>query len=636
MHELLGGYGPALMGQLLVGLINGSFYALLSLGLAIIFGMLHVVNFAHGAQYMLGAFCAWGLLTFFGIGYWPALILSPLLVAATGIVMERVLIRHVYKLDHFYGLLLTLGISLVIEGLLRNRFGLTGQPYEMPASLAGVLDLGFMYLPIYRGWVVLVSVVICFVTWYAIERTRLGASLRAAEENPSLVQAFGIDVPRMVTLTYALGVGLAALAGVMAAPMYQVSPTMGSNLIIVVFAVVVIGGMGSLLGAIIGGFAIGIFEGLTKFFYPEASTTVVFVIMALLLLLKPTGLFGGDVNVQQHGSGVPVSSRTPGGTIGIVALLAIGLLAPFLVYPIFAMKVLCYALFACAFALLAGFGGLISFGHAAFFGSACYVTAYLAARWGMPPEVTLVAGTAVASLLGLAFGWLAIRKQGIYFAMITLALSQLVFFVALQSPFTGGEDGLQGVPRGTFMGLLDLRNNLTMYYLVFGVFLLGFLTIYRAVHSPFGQVLRALRDNESRAVSLGYDAGRVKLLAFVLSAGLSGLAGSLKTLVVQIATLADVHWALSGDVLLMGLIGGLGNVIGPVIGSVALLSMQTRLAGFGAWVTVIQGIIFIASVLVFRRGIVGALDGLLSRLARKPNIAAENTPTDIEEVRTYG
>jgi branched-chain amino acid transport system permease protein len=284
----------ALFGQLLLGLINGAFYAMLSLGLAVIFGLLNIINFAHGAQYMMGAFCAWFLLNLMGVGYWPALVIAPIAVGIVGILIERVFLRWIYRLDHLYGLLLTFGLAIIIEGLFRQQYGSSGQPYSIPPALSGGWNLGFMFLPIYRGWVIAASAVVCFATWFLIERTRLGAYLRAATENPALVQAFGINVPRMVTLTYGFGVGLAALAGVMAAPIYQVSPLMGANIIIVVFAVVVIGGMGSILGAILGGFGLGIVEGLTKVFWPEASSTVIFVIMAIVLLLKPAGLFGRE------------------------------------------------------------------------------------------------------------------------------------------------------------------------------------------------------------------------------------------------------------------------------------------------------------------------------------------------------
>src|SRR5690242_18118184 len=282
----------ALLGQLLIGLINGAFYAMLSLGLAVIFGLLNIINFTHGAQYMVGAFGAWFLLQYAGVGYWWSLLLAPLAVGITGIVIERTMLARLYKLDHLYGLLLTFGLALIIQGVFTNYFGSSGLPYRLPQEFVGAYNLGFMFLPKYRAWVILASLIVCIGTWFVIERTKLGSYLRAATENPALVQAFGINVPRMVTLTYGFGVGLAALAGVMAAPIYQVSPLMGSNIIIVVFAVVVIGGMGSIMGAIISGFGLGIVEGLTKVFYPEASSTVIFVIMAIVLLIKPAGLFG--------------------------------------------------------------------------------------------------------------------------------------------------------------------------------------------------------------------------------------------------------------------------------------------------------------------------------------------------------
>jgi branched-chain amino acid transport system permease protein len=282
----------AFLGQLLIGLINGSFYAMLSLGLAIIFGLLRVINFAHGAQYMLGAFVGYLLLAKLGIGYWPALILAPMVVGLAGAFIERIALSRLYNLDHLYGLLFTFGLALVIEGTFRYYYGAAGQPYAVPSALAGGYNLGFMFLPKYRAWVILASLAVCLGTWLLIEKTRLGSYLRAATENPTLVRAFGINVPRMITLTYGFGVALAALAGVMAAPIYNVSPQMGANLIIVVFAVVVIGGMGSIMGAIVTGFGLGIIEGLTKVFFPEASNTVIFIIMAIVLLIRPAGLFG--------------------------------------------------------------------------------------------------------------------------------------------------------------------------------------------------------------------------------------------------------------------------------------------------------------------------------------------------------
>jgi branched-chain amino acid transport system permease protein len=290
--EIFGIPTQALFGQLLIGLINGSFYALLSLGLAVIFGLLNIINFAHGAQYMMGAFCAYFLANRLGLGYWWSLLLVPLIIGATGVVIERLMLSRLYKLDHLYGLLLTFGLALVFQGVFRNQYGTAGIPYSMPEQLTGGQNLGFMFLPNYRAWVIVASLVTCFATWFVIEKTKLGSYLRAATENPALVQAFGINVPRMITLTYGFGVALAAFAGVMAAPIYQVNPLMGADVIIVVFAVVVIGGMGSIMGSIVTGFALGLIEGLTKVFYPEASNTVIFVIMAVVLMIRPAGLFG--------------------------------------------------------------------------------------------------------------------------------------------------------------------------------------------------------------------------------------------------------------------------------------------------------------------------------------------------------
>ncbi len=292
--EIFGIPMSAMLGQLLLGLVNGSFYAMLSLGLAVIFGLLNVINFAHGALYMMGAFLAWMGLNYFGINYWIMLIVAPLLVGVFGIIIEKTMLQWLYRLDHLYGLLMTFGITLMLEGVFRSFYGVSGQPFTVPSQLAGATDLGFMILPNYRAWVVFASIMVCLVTWSIIEKTRLGAYLRAGTENPKMVEAFGVNVPLMVTLTYGFGVALAGFAGVLAAPVLQVSPLMGSNLIIVVFAVVVIGGMGSILGSILTGLGLGVIEGMTKVFYPELSATVVFIIMAIVLLIRPAGLFGRE------------------------------------------------------------------------------------------------------------------------------------------------------------------------------------------------------------------------------------------------------------------------------------------------------------------------------------------------------
>lgn len=315
------------------------------------------------------------------------------------------------------------------------------------------------------------------------------------------------------------------------------------------------------------------------------------------------------IAVQQARAGMPLHHVAI-----FVALLAVGFVAPFFLYPVFLMKVLCFALFACAFNLLLGYGGLLSFGHAAYFGSASYIAAHAAKVWGLSPELAILSGTLAAAVLGLAIGSLAIRRQGIYFAMVTLAFAQMVFFFSLQAPFTGGEDGIQAVPRGNLLGLLSLRSDFTLYFVVLAITLGGLLLIYRIIHSPFGQVLKAIRENEPRAVSLGYRVNRYKLAVFVLSATLAGLAGSTKALVFQLASLTDVHWSMSGEVVLMTLIGGMGTVFGPIVGAAIIVTMQNYLATFGAWVTIIQGCIFVVCVMLFREGIVG----VIAKWIRKP------------------
>ena len=603
---------------------------MLSLGLAVIFGLLNIVNFTHGAQYMLGAVCAYVLLSALGIGYWPALIIAPLIVGAFGIVLERLFLQHLYRLNHLYGMLLTFGVALMLEGLVRHQFGSTGVPYPIPELLNGAWNLGFMVLPVYRVWVIAASLAICLATWYLIERTRLGAHLRASTENPKLTRAFGINVPRLVTLTYGCGVGLAALAGVMAAPIYQVNAQMGSDVIIVVFAVVVIGGMGSIMGAIVSGFGLGLIEGLTKVFYPQASTTVVFIVMVVVLLVRPAGLFGNALLAgQAHGTPGDAAACPPPPALSrglTVAVLLLGLLAPQFVYPVFLMKVLCFALFAGAFNLLLGYGGLLSFGHAAFYGIASYITAHCVKEFGFDPALGILAGTAASALLGLAFGFVGIRRQGIYFSMITLALAQMVYFIALQAPFTHADEGIQGVPRGKLFGVFDLSDSNTMYYFVFAVCAFGLWLIYRTINSPFGNVLKSIRENEPRAISLGYDTDRFKLQAFVLSATLAGLAGALDALVFQLASLTNVHWSMSGHAMLMAILGGVGTFAGPIVGAFIVAAMENYLAQLGAWVTVIHGAIFVLCVMAFRRGIVGEAAGLFRKRPKAATSTSAVTP----------
>lgn len=625
--------GAALYAQLLIGLINGAFYAMLSLGLAIIFGLLGVINFTHGAQYMVGAFCAWALLHYLGIGYWPALVLVPLIVGAISLVIERTLIRPTYKLDHAYSLLLTFGLVLIVEGIFRQVFGTFGQPYQMPEALTGATDIGFMFLPNYRAWVLVASVVVCIATWYFIERTQLGSYMRAATENAKLTQALGVNVPMLMMFTYAIGVALAALTGVMAAPIYQVSPLMGAEIIIVVFAVVVIGGMGSILGSIVSGFALGLIEGLTKAIYPPASSLIIFVFMAIILLIRPAGLFGRSAGVPAALSIVRGGADTRVNPYFASFLLLLALIAPFYFYPVFLMKALCFALFAFSFNLVLGYGGLLSFGHTMFFGGSAYITAHAIKEWGFSPELGILAGVVTGGLLGAIAGGIAIRRQGIYLAMVTLALAQMIYFIAVQAPFTGGEDGIQSVPRGMLFGFIDLRDQLTLYYVVLAVFVLGFLAFLRIISSPFGQALKAIRENEARAISLGYRTNAFKHLCFILAGALAGLGGGTKVLVFSIASLTDVHFAMSGEVILMTLLGGLGTVLGPIYGAFSIIAMESYLQDYGGWLKVIQGVIFIVCVLAFRQGIASEVDRagrflgkLVERL--KPSAQAAAKPQD--------
>jgi branched-chain amino acid transport system permease protein len=629
----------ALFGQLTVGLINGSFYALLSMGLAVIFGMLNIVNFAHGAQYMMGAYVSWMLLNYLGLGYWWSLVLAPLLTGVVGIILERSLIRRLYDKDHLYGLLVTFGLALVIQGLARVQFGSAGLRYSIPEELTGIWDFGFMILPIYRGWVIALSLTVCLVAWAVIEKTKLGSYLRAATENPTLVGAFGINVPVLVMLTYGAGVALAAVAGVSAGPIYSVSPNMGVDILNVVFAVVVIGGMGSIGGSIVTGLGLGIIEGLTKFIYPPAANIIIFIVMILVLIARPEGLFGkmGGSNAgallerpdgERWWRELPAMSRK----LCWGAIIVAAIVAPYFVYPVFAMKILCFALFACAFNLLLGFGGLLSFGHAAYFGAAAYVAGYALKNWGLAPELAVLLAVLFSAALGLVFGIIAIQRKGVYFAMITLALGQLVFFASVQIKATGGEDGLQSVPRNKLFGLIPLDNNFVLYFIILAVVSAAILFIYRIVHSPFGQVVKAIRENEDRAISLGYRVTHFKIALFALSAALAGLAGALKTVVFQVASLVDVGGGTSAEVVMMTLVGGIGTMFGPVMGALVVTTMEYYLAPFGAWVTIIQGAIFVFCVISFREGIVGAVGSLLGfyrrGFRRKPRIgpAAGNVP----------
>lgn len=611
MTALLGIPLQALLAQLFVGLINGAIYALLSLGLAIIFGMLRVVNFAHGAFYMLGAFTIYLLGEHLGIGYWPGLVLAPLLVALLGAGIERTMLRRLYSFDPLYGILFTFGVALVLEGLFFHWFGTNGEYYAGPPSLRGAMNLGFMILPIYRAWVVVAALLVSLAIWLLVEKTKIGSYLRAATHDAALVQALGINVPLLMTLTFALSIGLAAFAGALTAPLFQVTPTMGQNLIIVVFAIVVIGGMGSIKGAITIGFALGLCEALVKIYYPQGASMTVFVLMILVLVVRPEGLFGGGASVPIGATSTDASvarkrhSRT---TIMVTmfTILLIAIALPWIVYPLAAVNLLCMVLFAAAFNLLLGFVGLVSFGHAAFYGGAAYAAAYAVKAWNLNAEIALLFSVAFAAVLGLVMGYLAIQRTGIYFAMITLALAQMFYFICLRVPLTGGDDGIQGVPAANLFGAVPLDTPDAKYYFTAVVVLAGLWMIWRVVHSPFGYVLQAIRDNEARTISLGYRVDRYKLGAFVISSALAGLAGGLKAISFQFASLTDVAWHTSGDVILATLLGGIGTMLGPIVGAAFTSGLDRFLATAGLPSHLVLGVVFIIVVLSFRRGIVGA------------------------------
>lgn len=599
----------ALLGQLFLGLMNGSFYALLSLGLAVIFGMLHVVNFAHGMQYMLGAFVAVLSLQMFGVSYWWALLLAPVVVGLTGLIVERVFLQRLADLNALYGMLLCYGLTLIVQGTLQAFYGVASLAYPAPAQLLGGVRLPFVFLPYYRLWVVGFSAVVCFLTWYGIEKTRLGSYLRAATENPIIVRTFGINVPVLVMFTYAGSVGLAGLAGVLAAPIYQPQPLMGENLMVIVFAVVVIGGMGSILGSVIAGFGLGLLEGFVSYFYPPASSTAIFVAMVIVLIIRPAGLFGWVSAAPKNAiENEETFDVTPMGVFMFAGLMLVFLVvAPFFVYPYVLMQAMCLGLYALSVGFLICYAGLMSFGHAMFLGVGGYAAAYLGLEAGWPSELAILGGVVASGVLAWGVGIVALRRQGIYFAMLTLAVAQMMYFLALRAPFTHGEDGIQRVPQTDLFGLLPLSNPSVMYGVVCGVFLASIIAIGQVVNSPFGEVLKAVRDNEQRAISLGYRASRYKLGAFVMSGVLAGLAGSVKAIVSQSANLSDMHWSMSGQALLMALIGGLSTLFGPVIGAFIIFGMMYYFAFLGEWSTVAQGALFVLCVMAFRRGVVGEI-----------------------------
>jgi branched-chain amino acid transport system permease protein len=629
-----------ILGYLTIGVVNGSFYALLSLGLALIFGQLNILNMTHGAFYMMGAFVAWAAAKHLGLSYLVSLALAALLVAGFGMLLERFLLRRTYGLDPLYGFMLTFGCAMLIQGGFQAKFGSTGLPFAAPDWLSGGFDLGFLFFPVYRLWVVGVALGACALVWLFISRTRAGFILRASSENAAITGALGIRVPRVFTGTFALGAGLAGLAGALAGPIYQVSPLMGVDVLLVVFAIIVIGGMGSIGGTIASSYILAMIESFTQALVPQASSLVIFVFMCLVLLIRPQGLFG-IAAVRSHefpAARLPwvrshdddrVATQLRGAFVPLLAVAAVVLL-PTIFYPFYLMKIFCFAIFAASFNFLLGFAGLVSFGQAAMFGTAAYLTAHAAKEWLLAPEMAIAVGVGAALVLGLAMGALAIRRRGIYQAMITLAIAQMVYFCYVQAPFTHGEDGIQSVPRGLLFGLIDLRDDMNVYWVCAGAMFAVFLGLRRLLSSPFGMLLVAIRDNERRALSLGYAVNGYKLAAFGVAAFCAGLAGSLSAVVFQLATLSGAQWHLSGEAVLMALIGGIGTFAGPLVGAAVLVTMQQFLAPFGAWVQVIQGLVFIVCVLMFRDGLVVqgqlALESIRRRIGRLSPIALEELP----------
>lgn len=621
------------LGYLVIGLVNGSFYALLCLGLALIFGLLNVLNMAHGAFYMMGAFAAWAAVEKFGLGYLPATGLAAVAVGAVGVVIERGPLRHTYRLDPLYGFMLTFGLATAIQGLFQVQFGSTGLPFAPPAWLAGGVDFGFIFFPTYRLWVVLAALAVCLAVWAIVERSMAGATLRAASENAAIAEALGIRVPKVLSVTFGIGAALAGLAGALAAPVYQVSPLMGADILLVVFAIIVIGGMGSIGGTIVSSYCLAVIESLTQALYPQAANIVIFALMCVVLMVRPQGLFGIAV-VRRHefrAARLPAADAAGAAAPSVLARLAaagtvVALLAllPLLVYPIYLVKVFCFAIFAASFNFLLGFAGIVSFGQAALFGTAAYITAQALKVWVLPPELAMLAGIGAAIVLGLAMGALAIRRRGIYQAMITLAVAQMVYFVYVRAAFTHGEDGLHSVPRGVLFGLVDLRDDRAVYALAAVAMLAVFLGLRRLLSSRLGMVLVAIRDDERRALSLGHNVNAFKLAAFAIAAACAGLAGALSAVAFQLATLSGAHWHLSGEAVLMALIGGIGTLTGPFVGATVLVMMQQFLAPFGAWVLVIQGIVFALCVLLFRDGLVArigtALRTMRSGVARRTSL----------------
>lgn len=609
------------LGQIFNGLVSGGFIALMSLGLSIIFGMMRVVNFAHGALYMLGAFAAYLAGRWLGLPLWIVLPGAPLAVAAFGLLLERLLLRHLYHTDITYTLLLTFGLTLIIEDSVRNFIGVAGAPFLVPSMLSGAVDLGFIIYPKYRLFVLLVSLIACLGTWLALERTRFGTLVRAGTERPNLLRCFGVNVPLLMSGTFAFGCGLAGLAGVLAAPMRDVSPFMGDDMIAITFAVVVVGGMGSIAGSIITGFAAGVLSALAAIWYAPAAEVSIYVLMMLVLLVRPGGLFQGvDIaHFAPHYTPITLRARRLLGSPEFAgAALAAALVLPWLIYPLLATDVILWGLFAVGFDVLYAFAGLLSFGQGAYWGGAAYLTGIAIATLGLPPWLGLLCGIVVTTAIAALVGILITRKQGIYFAMVTFAFTEIVYFIVNQLPqYTGGENGLHGVVRGALFGI-SLKNDIIFYYFALIVAALTLAFVFRVVRSPFGLSLTGTRDSERRMASIGYDVQRLRLLAYILSAFVISIAGGLYVLAHEFVSLDAVYWRASGEPIMMALLGGAGTIYGPMVGALIVVVVRDVLSTLTDNGSLILGVIFVIVVMGFRRGILGeAVHAVTLRATRK-------------------
>jgi branched-chain amino acid transport system permease protein len=605
------------------GLVTGGFIALMSLGLSIIFGMMRVVNFMHGSMYMLGAFVAFVAGSYFGLSLWVALLAAPVLVGLLGVVLERTLIRHLYALDLAYILLLTFGLSLIIEEAARLFFGVTGAPFLVPDALSGAVNLGFTYYPKYRLFVVVVSMILCFGTWFALERTRLGALIRAATERPNLLQCFGGNVPLLVSGTFFFACALAGLSGALAAPIRNVSPFMGQEMIALVFAVVVAGGMGSILGSVVMGFLAGILSTLAAIWFPPAATAIVYIVMLVVLVVRPGGIFRGiDIShFPLHYT--PMTERVRRFFMGrpfAIGAACVGLALPWFVYPILATDIILWGLMAVGFDLLFAFAGLLSFGQAAYWGAAAYATGVLISKFGMGSWLAFVIGVAFSSFVGLVFGLVIARKKGIYFSMITFAFAEVVYFVVNQFPqYTGGEDGLHDVVRGTLFGF-PLKDDRVFYYVSLAIVAVTIAFVLHILRSPYGLSLMGARENERRMMSIGYNVYMLRVKAYTLSALIVSIAGGLYAMNHQFVTLDSVYWRASGEPVMMTLLGGAGTIFGPIVGSGIVLLLRNTLSSVTDSASLFLGLLFVVIVMLFRRGILGEVAHLL--LDRKSDDAA--------------